>query len=79
MKEDEEDDVEIIAVDKEGDNEIKKMPAIKTELKMEDIFANTEEREDKWSLNGLPKNVEPNSLPDKLVLAHRLRYQNSSY
>ena len=57
-KEDEEDEVEIIGVDKEGDNEIKNKPDVKTELKIEGTFANTQEGEDKWSHNGLTKMVK---------------------
>ena len=50
--------VEIIRVDKEGSNGIKKKSDAEIELKIEDIFANTEEGEDKWSPNGLPKKCQ---------------------
>ena len=57
-KEDKEDENKVIGVDKEGDNGIKKNPAVETGLNIEVIFANTEEGEDKWSSNGLIKNVK---------------------
>lgn len=70
-KDDDEDDVEVIEVDKEGDKGIKKKPAVKevavTKLFIKDIFDDTEEGEDRWANNGLPKLVELKPIQPKLT------------